>query len=122
MTELTDLGRGRVAIVTGAGRGIGRGEALLLAAHGYRVVVNDDGADVHGDNPTSETANAVVAEIRTAGGEAIANAEDVSDFAGAGRLVRSAVNEWGELDVLVNTRASCTTGRSPTCRSRSGTQ
>lgn len=98
----TDLGRGRVAIVTGAARGIGRSEALALAAHGFRVVVNDFGGDVHGENPCSEPAEAVVDEIRTAGGEAIANGEDVSDFDGAARLIRSAVGEWGRLDVLVN--------------------
>ncbi|MFF5289567.1 SDR family oxidoreductase [Paractinoplanes globisporus] len=93
---------GKVVIVTGAGRGIGRGEALEFARQGARVVVNDYGVNVHGEEPSSEAANAVVEEIRAAGGEAVANAEDVSDFDGAGRLVRQAIDTYGGLDVLVN--------------------
>ncbi len=93
---------GKVVIVTGAGRGIGRGEALEYARHGARVVVNDYGVDVHGQGPTSEAANAVVEEIRAMGGEAVANADDVSDPAGAQRLIATALDTWGQLDVLVN--------------------
>ena len=84
---------GRVVIVTGAGQGIGRAEALLFAAEGGRVVVND----VNGDN-----AAAVVAEIAAAGGEAVVNTDDVSDWDGAGRLVRTALDSFGGLDTLVN--------------------
>lgn len=93
---------GKVVIVTGAGRGIGRGEALEYAHQGARVVVNDYGVSVNGTEPSSEAANAVVEEIRAFGGDALANAEDVSDWDGARRLVRSAIDTWGQLDVLVN--------------------
>jgi NAD(P)-dependent dehydrogenase (short-subunit alcohol dehydrogenase family) len=93
---------GKVVIVTGAGRGIGRGEALEFARQGARVVVNDYGVNVNGGEPSSEAADAVVEEIRASGGEAVANAEDVSDFDGAGRLLRQAIDTYGGLDVLVN--------------------
>jgi NAD(P)-dependent dehydrogenase (short-subunit alcohol dehydrogenase family) len=84
---------GRVAIVTGAGRGIGRGHALELARHGARVVVND-----LDQSPADE----VVAEIAAAGGVALATSGDVADFAGAGQLIARAVEAFGRLDVLVN--------------------
>jgi NAD(P)-dependent dehydrogenase (short-subunit alcohol dehydrogenase family) len=77
------LCEGRVAIVTGAGRGLGREHALLLAAHGAKVVVNDIGAGIDGSGEDSSPANEVVALIEKAGGEAIANGEDVSDWSGA---------------------------------------
>ena len=94
---------GRVAIVTGAGRGIGREEALLLASEGARVVVNDLGADVDGSGGRhSEVAEEVAAEIRAGGGEAVANADDIADWEGAQRLINSAVETFGRLDVLVN--------------------
>jgi NAD(P)-dependent dehydrogenase (short-subunit alcohol dehydrogenase family) len=93
---------GKVVVVTGAGRGIGRGEALEFARHGARVVVNDYGVDVHGGGPTSDAANSVVDEIRAFGGDAVANADDVSDPVGAERLVATALDTWGRLDVLVN--------------------
>jgi NAD(P)-dependent dehydrogenase (short-subunit alcohol dehydrogenase family) len=83
---------GKIAIVTGAGRGIGRGEALLLAHEGARVVVNDLGAEAQG----------VADEIVAAGGEAVANNDDVASWAGAEQLVTLAVDTWGRLDVLVN--------------------
>jgi NAD(P)-dependent dehydrogenase (short-subunit alcohol dehydrogenase family) len=92
----------KVVIVTGAGRGIGRGEALEFARHGARVVVNDYGVDVHGREPSSAAANAVVEEIRSFGGDAVANADDVSDWAGAERMVQQAIDTYGGLDVLVN--------------------
>ncbi|MEV6868802.1 SDR family oxidoreductase [Streptosporangium subroseum] len=93
---------GRVVIVTGAARGIGRGHALEFARQGARVVVNDLGAKVDGTGSSEGPAGEVVDEIRAMGGEAIANGEDVSDFDGAGRLVQAAVDHYGELDVLVN--------------------
>jgi NAD(P)-dependent dehydrogenase (short-subunit alcohol dehydrogenase family) len=94
---------GRVAIVTGAGRGIGREEALLLAAEGGKVVVNDLGAEVDGSGGRhSEVAEEVAAEIRAQGGEAVANADDIADWEGAQRLVNTAIETFGRLDVLVN--------------------
>jgi NAD(P)-dependent dehydrogenase (short-subunit alcohol dehydrogenase family) len=92
---------GKVAIVTGAGHGIGRGHALELAKHGARVVVNDLGTSVSGEG-TSQDADLTVKLVEERGGEAIANYEDVADYEGAGRLVAQAVDTWGHLDVLVN--------------------
>ena len=99
---MTRLCEGRVAIVTGAGRGIGRGEAIELARQGARVVVNDLGGEMDGSGGSTGPAGEVVEEIRGFGGEAIANGEDVSDFDGAGRLVGAAIETFGSLDVLVN--------------------
>ncbi len=93
---------GRVVIVTGAGRGIGREHALAYAAEGARVVVNDLGAAGDGSGQTQGPANAVVEEILAMGGEAIANGENVADWEGAGRLVRAAIETFGGLDVVVN--------------------
>jgi len=93
---------GKVAIVTGAGRGIGRAHALALAAAGAKVVVNDLGAALSGEGADLSPAEQVVAEIRAAGGEAVANGENVADFAGAGRLVQQALDDFGRLDILVN--------------------
>ena len=93
---------GRVAIVSGAGRGIGRGEALLLAAEGAAVVVNDLGGDQGGAGEDVTPAHQVVAEIEAAGGSAVANGDDVSDWQGAERLVRQAIETYGRLDILVN--------------------
>jgi NAD(P)-dependent dehydrogenase (short-subunit alcohol dehydrogenase family) len=102
MTGMAGLCDGRVCIVTGAGGGIGREHALLLAAHGARVVVNDLGASLEGDGTSEGPANAVVREILEAGGEAVANTDDVSSWEGAQRLVQQAVDTYGRLDVLVN--------------------
>jgi len=93
---------GRVAIVTGAGRGIGRGHALELARQGARVVVNDLGGAVDGTGADGAPAQAVVEEIRHGGGEAIANRDDVSTWAGAQALVTMAIETFGGLDVVVN--------------------
>jgi NAD(P)-dependent dehydrogenase (short-subunit alcohol dehydrogenase family) len=93
---------GRVAIVTGAGRGIGREHSLLLAAQGAKVVVNDLGGSRDGTGTDTGPAQQVVDEIVAAGGEAVANTDDISDFAGAERLVKTAVEAFGRLDVLVN--------------------
>jgi NAD(P)-dependent dehydrogenase (short-subunit alcohol dehydrogenase family) len=93
---------GKVAIVSGAGRGIGRSHSLALAAAGAKVVVNDLGAGVAGEGADETPAQQVVEEIRSAGGEAVANGENIADFEGAGRLVRQAIGEFGRLDILVN--------------------
>lgn len=93
---------GRVVIVTGAGRGIGKSHALEFARHGAKVVVNDVGAEVDGTGSSDGPAGAVVEEIRAMGGEAIANGEDVSDWQGAQRIINSAITHFGGLDVLVN--------------------
>jgi NAD(P)-dependent dehydrogenase (short-subunit alcohol dehydrogenase family) len=92
----------RVAIVTGAGRGIGREHALLFAAEGAKVVVNDLGGAADGTGSDSGAADLVVAEIRSCGGTAVASGEDVTDAAGAERLVAQAVETYGDLDVLIN--------------------
>ena len=93
---------GRVAIVTGAGRGIGRSVARLLASEGASVVVNDLGAAVDGSGHDSGPAHDVVAEIAEAGGKAVANGADISVFAAAENLVQTAIEEFGRLDILVN--------------------
>jgi len=93
---------GRVVIVTGAARGIGRGHALEFARQGAKVVVNDLGAEVDGSGGSTGPAGEVVDQIRADGGAAIANGDDVSDFEGARRLVDAAVEHFGDLHVLVN--------------------
>ncbi|SEN48135.1 SDR family oxidoreductase [Nonomuraea pusilla] len=98
---MSGIVEGRVVIVTGAARGIGRGHALEFARQGAKVVVNDLGAEVDGTG-SSDAAARVVAEIEAMGGEAVVNGEDVSDFEGAARLVRAAIDRFGDLHVLVN--------------------
>ncbi len=93
---------GRVAIVTGAGRGLGREEALALAAEGARVIVNDIGVSVSGEGADQSPAAAVVAEIKAAGGEASTNYEDIADWNGARRTIEQAYDTYGNLDILVN--------------------
>jgi NAD(P)-dependent dehydrogenase (short-subunit alcohol dehydrogenase family) len=94
---------GKVAIVTGSGRGIGREEALLLAKHGAKVVVNDLGAHFDGTGAATATpAQEVVAEIKKAGGEAVANGDSVSDFKAAKRIVECAIDTFGKLNIVVN--------------------
>jgi len=94
--------KGRVAIVTGAGGGLGRQHALALAARGARVVVNDLGGAADGSGGSASAAQAVVEEIRAAGGEAIANGASVADFAAVEAMVQQAVDAWGRVDILVN--------------------
>ena len=95
------LCEGRVVIVTGAGRGIGREHALEFARQGARVVVNDLGGAVDGKGSSSSPAREVAEQIERAGGEAISNGEDIADFQGAKRLIEAAVRAFGGLDVLV---------------------
>ena len=92
---------GKVAIVTGAGGGLGREHALALAALGAKVVVNDLGGSVDGSGQ-GDAADQVVEQIRAAGGEAVANRDSVSDREGAGRIVQTALDTWGTVDILVN--------------------
>ena len=99
---MTKLCEGRVAIISGAGRGIGREHALLLAHHGAKVVVNDLGGSMTGEGGDQGPAQSVVEEIRAMGGEAIANTDDISDWDGAERFVRAAIDTFGGLDVLIN--------------------
>jgi NAD(P)-dependent dehydrogenase (short-subunit alcohol dehydrogenase family) len=93
---------GKVAIVTGAGRGLGREEAIALARHGATVVVNDVGASLSGEGTDRSPAAEVVETIEKAGGTAVVNGEDVGDWEGARRLVAQAYDRFGRLDVLVN--------------------
>src|SRR5437879_5556250 len=93
---------GKVAIVTGAGRGIGRCEALLLASEGAKVVVNDLGGDWAGEGKDDRPAQQVVDEVVAAGGEAAANYDDVASWPGAEGLVRQAIETFGDLNILVN--------------------
>src|SRR3990170_892661 len=93
---------GKVAIVTGAGRGIGRGEALLLAQEGAAVVVNDLGGATDGSGQSGSPADAVVAEIRAAGGRAVANYDSVTVMEGGENIVNTALDSFGRLDIVVN--------------------
>ena len=93
---------GKVVVVTGAGRGIGRGFAMLMAAHGAKVVVNDIGGSVGGEGEDSGPATEVVNEIRAAGGEAVASTDSVSDPKSAERIIECALDSFGKIDAVVN--------------------
>ena len=93
---------GRVTVITGAGRGIGRQHALFFAGEGAKVVVNDLGGDIHGEGGDRAPAQQVVDEILAMGGEAVANTDSVADFEGAKRLIDQAIEVFGDLHVLVN--------------------
>jgi len=93
---------GKVAVVTGAGRGLGRGMALHLAREGARVVVNDLGGSVRGEGRDDSVAGQVVEEIRTGGGEAVANADTVASWEGGQSIVQTALDHYGRVDILVN--------------------
>jgi NAD(P)-dependent dehydrogenase (short-subunit alcohol dehydrogenase family) len=99
---MTGCCEGRIAVITGAGQGIGRGHALELARQGARVVVNDRGVALDGAEAHSLFAEQVVAEISAAGGTAIADMNDASDTAGAARMVQAAIDTFGGLDIVVN--------------------
>ena len=102
MTETTRLVEGKVAIITGAGRGLGREHALLLADHGAKVLVNDLGATGAGLGADEGPAHEVAELIRSRGGEALVNGSDVADFAAAGEMVQQAIDAWGQVDILIN--------------------
>ena len=94
---------GRVCVISGAGRGIGREYALMLAGQGAKIVVNDLGSDMHGEEGEDDgPALQVVREIETMGGEAIANGADVSDFDAAGEMIQQGIDHFGQVDVLIN--------------------
>src|SRR5437660_1197781 len=93
---------GRVAIITGAGRGLGREHALLFASEGAKVVVNDLGGDMHGEGGDPSSAMQTVKDIEAIGGEAVVNGDNVADWDGAQRMVQQAIDTFGELHVLVN--------------------
>ncbi len=99
---MSDLLAGRVAIVTGAGRGIGRAHALELARHGAAVVVNDYGVSLAGEDTGETPAEQVVAEIEAAGGRAVVNTADVADWEQSAAMVQQAIDTFGGLDILVN--------------------
>lgn len=92
----------QVAVITGAGGGLGRQYALLLAARGARVVVNDIGGSVTGDGSNTEAASAVVDEIRRAGGQAVADTHSVTTPAGGQAIVDTALSTWGRVDIVIN--------------------
>lgn len=99
---MSGINDGRVAIVTGAGRGIGREHSLMLAETGAKVVVNDLGGSMDGDGSDAGPAQQVVDEIKAMGGEAVANTDDISSWDGAKSLIDQAISEFGKLDILIN--------------------
>jgi NAD(P)-dependent dehydrogenase (short-subunit alcohol dehydrogenase family) len=102
MSNNTHMVQGKVVVVTGAGGGIGRDIALAMAREGAKVVVNDIGASVSGEGNDAGPAQAVVNEIKAMGGEAVANTDSVSEAASAGRIIQTAIDTFGRIDVVVN--------------------
>jgi NAD(P)-dependent dehydrogenase (short-subunit alcohol dehydrogenase family) len=98
---MSGICEGRVVVVTGAGRGIGRGHSIEFARQGAKVVVNDLGANPDGTGSSDGPAGEVVDQIRAMGGEAVANGDDVSDWDGSARLIQTAIDTWGRIDTLV---------------------
>src|SRR5262245_9575483 len=96
------LVEGKVVVVTGAGRGIGAAIATLMAEHGAKIVVNDIGVSLAGEGGDAAPADEVVATIKKAGGEAVANFDSVAEFASAGKIVQCAVDTFGRIDCVVN--------------------
>ena len=96
----------KVAVVTGAGRGIGRAISKLLSEEGAKVIVNDKGSEVDGSGSSKDPADSVVEEINKSGGEAVANYLDVSEMSGGEGLIQSAVDNFGQIDILVNSAGS----------------
>src|SRR5258705_11053658 len=94
--------KGKAGIVTGAGRGIGRGIALLMAREGASVIVNDPGAGRNGEVTTERPADEVVADIAKAGGKALANYDSVANYVSAGRMVRQCADTFGRIDFVAN--------------------
>jgi NAD(P)-dependent dehydrogenase (short-subunit alcohol dehydrogenase family) len=99
---MSGICEGRVVVITGAARGIGRGYALEFARQGAKVMINDLGGEMDGTGSSTGPAGQVVDEIRSMGGEAMANGEDVSDFDGASKMIKAAIEGFGRIDVLVN--------------------
>ena len=94
--------KGRVAVITGAGAGLGRSHALFLAKHGAKIVINDLGGTVEGTGGSNSAADAVVKEIQNAGGTAVANYDSVADEQSAKNIIQTAINEFGRVDILIN--------------------
>src|SRR5512147_1851301 len=94
--------QGKVAVVTGSGRGIGKGIAVALAREGAKVVINDVGCEVDGRGTAQDPAAQAVNEIKALGSDAVANYDSVSDFNGAANIIKTAVDKFGRIDILVN--------------------
>ena len=99
---MSGICEGRVVVITGAGNGLGKSYALAFAREGAKVVVNDLGVSLAGEGRDTATAQKVVDEIKAFGGQAVANGDDVADWDGAGRIIKTAIDTFGGLDVVVN--------------------